>query len=182
MIEGDGNLFSLMGDSTINHVGFLLLALAVFSNSSIESFVFYIIQYTITNLNIFLIILALSYKINKKITTETTPSIEGSDFEKSVEQFSHFGKNSLVAKKKINISDIEYINSLKGLFYKNPILSLSLAICLFSFAGVPPLIGFFAKQQVLYSSNSAGYFFLSLTAIIVSVISAFYYLKIIKIV
>lgn len=61
-------------------------------------------------------------------------------------------------------------------------LSLSLAICLFSFAGVPPLIGFFAKQQVLYSSNSAGYFFISLIAIIVSVISAFYYLKIIKIV
>ena len=37
---------------------------------------------------------------------------------------------------KINISDIEYINSLKGLFYKNPILSLSFSICLFSFAGV----------------------------------------------
>ena len=67
MIEGDGNLFSLKGDSTINHVGFLLLALAVFYNSSIESFVFYLIQYTITNLNIFLIILALSYNINKKI-------------------------------------------------------------------------------------------------------------------
>ena len=76
---------------------------------------------------------------------------------------------------------MEYINSLKGLFIKNPVLSLSLSICLFSFAGIPPLIGFFAKQQVLYSSNSAGYFFLSLTAIIVSVISAFYYLKIIKI-
>ena len=48
-------------------------------------------------------------------------------------------------------------------------------------AGVPPLIGFFAKQQVLYSSNSAGYFFLSLIAILVSVISASYYLNIIKI-
>jgi NADH-ubiquinone oxidoreductase chain 2 len=82
----------------------------------------------------------------------------------------------------INISDMEYINSLKGLFIKNPILSLSLAICLFSFAGVPPLVGFFAKQQVLYSSNSAGFFFLSLIAILVSVISAFYYLKIIKII
>lgn len=107
--------------------------------------------------------------------------MEGSASERSVKHLSHFRKDSW-AKKKINISDIEYINSLKGLFYKNPILSLSLAICLFSFAGVPPLIGFFAKQQVLYSSNSAGYFFLSLTAIIVSVISAFYYLKVIKIV
>lgn len=151
-----------MGDSTINHVGFLLLSLAVFSNSSLpigpESFIFYLLQYTLTNLNIFLILLALSYTINKKVSQP---------------------KKDII---KINISDIEYINSLKGLFYKNPILSLSLAICLFSFAGVPPLMGFFAKQQVLYSSNSAGYFFLSLTAIIVSVISAFYYLKVIKII
>lgn len=63
----------LLAYSTINHVGFLLLCLSVFSsstsayNQSIETFIFYIIQYTITNLNIFLIILALSYNINKKI-------------------------------------------------------------------------------------------------------------------
>ena len=82
MIEGDGNLFSLMGDSTINHVGFLLLALAVFSNSSIESFVFYIIQYTITNLNIFLIILALSYIINKRIDRTFTLYIDSKDEKK----------------------------------------------------------------------------------------------------
>src|SRR6202000_553198 len=90
-------------------------------------------------------------------------------------------KNIINRTASINLSDIEYINSLKGLFFNNPLLTLSLSICLFSFAGVPPLIGFFAKQQVLYSSNSAGYFFLSLIAILVSVISAFYYLKIIKI-
>ena len=57
----------LLAYSTINHVGFLLLALAVFTNFSIESFIFYIVQYTLTNLNIFLIILALSYIINKSI-------------------------------------------------------------------------------------------------------------------
>ena len=163
----------LLAYSTINHVGFLLLALSVFSSStsnfsqSVESFIFYIIQYTLTNLNIFLIILALSYIINKKLDIS---------FNKNN------GANYAVISRtvNINISDMEYINSLKGLFFNNPILSLSLSLCLFSFAGVPPLIGFFAKQQVLYSSNSAGYFFLSLTAILVSVISAFYYLKIIK--
>jgi NADH-ubiquinone oxidoreductase chain 2 len=66
-------------------------------------------------------------------------------------------------------------------FFENPLLSVSFSISLFSFAGVPPLIGFFAKQQVLYSSNSAGYFFLSLVAILVSIISASYYLKIINV-
>ena len=63
----------------------------------------------------------------------------------------------------------------------NPILSISLAVCLFSMAGIPPLIGFFSKQMVLYSAIQSGYYFMSIVAIIVSVISASYYLKIIKI-
>ena len=46
---------------------------------------------------------------------------------------------------------------------------------------VPPLIGFFSKQFVLYSAIESGYYFLSILAIIVSVISASYYLKIIKV-
>ena len=89
--------------------------------------------------------------------------------------------NDLKKKFSLILYDINYIKSLKGLFFKNPILSISLSISLFSFAGVPPLIGFFAKQQVLYSATSAGYYFISLVAILVSVISASYYLKIIKI-
>jgi NADH-ubiquinone oxidoreductase chain 2 len=48
-------------------------------------------------------------------------------------------------------------------------------------AGVPPLLGFFAKQQVLYASISSEFIFLSFVAIIMSVISAYYYLKIIKV-
>ena len=48
-------------------------------------------------------------------------------------------------------------------------------------AGLPPLIGFFSKQFVLYSALQNGYYFISLIAIIVSVISASYYLKIIKV-
>jgi hypothetical protein len=46
---------------------------------------------------------------------------------------------------------------------------------------IPPLIGFFSKQFVLYSAVQSGYFFISIVAIIVSVISASYYLKIIRI-
>jgi len=47
---------------------------------------------------------------------------------------------------------------------------------------VPPLVGFFAKQQVLYSATYSGYYFLSIIAILVSVISASYYLQIIKVI
>ena len=48
-------------------------------------------------------------------------------------------------------------------------------------AGIPPLVGFFAKAEVLYSAISNGYYFISIIAILVSVISASYYLKIIKV-
>ena len=78
-------------------------------------------------------------------------------------------------------SDIKYIVELKGLFFSNPLLSLSLTICLFSMAGVPPLLGFFSKQFVLYSAMQSEYYFMGIVAILVSVISASYYLKIIKV-
>jgi NADH-ubiquinone oxidoreductase chain 2 len=136
----------LLAYSTISHIGFILLALAINTVQSIDSFIFYIIQYIITNLNIFLIIIALGYIINKTN----------------------------------NIKDIRYISEFKGQFYHNPLIILSFSICLFSMAGVPPLIGFFSKQYVLYSAIQNGYYFIAFVAIFVSVISASYYLKIIK--
>jgi NADH-ubiquinone oxidoreductase chain 2 len=157
----------LLAYSTISHIGFLLLALAINTEQSIDSFLFYLIQYTITNLNIFLIILALTYIIYT--SKNSTGSADAAQL------------NSLKTSKIGNITDIRYISELKGLFFSNPLLSLSLGICLFSMAGIPPFIGFFAKQFVLYSAIQNGYYFISLIAIIVSVISASYYLKIIKV-
>ena len=142
----------LLAYSTISHIGFILLALAINTEQSIDSFLFYIIQYSITNLNTFLILIALGY-----VLKNNSQSI--------LESF----------------QDIKYITELKGLFFNNPLLSLSLTICLFSMAGVPPLLGFFSKQFVLYSAMQSEYYFIGIIAIIVSVISASYYLKIIKV-
>ena len=143
----------LLAYSTISHIGFILLSLAINSVQSIDSLLFYIIQYTITNLNIFLIIIAISYCLSIK-TKNNNDNIH---------------------------KDIKYISELKGLFFLNPLLSISLAICLFSMAGIPPLIGFFSKQFVLYSAVQEGYYFISIVAILASVVSASYYLKIIKV-
>lgn len=143
----------LLAYSTISHIGFILLALAINTEQSVDSLLFYIIQYSITNLNVFLIIIALSYIIN----------------------------HSFSLNKESFIKDLRHISELKGQFFLNPILSLSLSICLFSMAGIPPLIGFFSKQFVLYSAIGSGYYFMSFLGIIVSVISASYYLKIIKV-
>ncbi len=75
---------------------------------------------------------------------------------------------------------VQLISQLKGYFYINPLLSLSLAITIFSFVGIPPLVGFFAKQMVLSAALDNGYIFLSLIAILTSVIGAVYYLNVIK--
>jgi NADH-ubiquinone oxidoreductase chain 2 len=147
--------------STISHVGFILLALAINSEQSIEALIFYIIQYTITNLNTFLIIILFGYII-KNSFRDLIQSIMVED-ETGIE------------------NDINYISELKGQFFLNPVLSITLTICLFSMAGIPPLIGFFSKQFVLYSAIQNGYYFMSIIAIFVSIISASYYLKIIKI-
>jgi NADH-ubiquinone oxidoreductase chain 2 len=82
--------------------------------------------------------------------------------------------------KDINNSPIQLISQIKGYFYRNTVLALSLAITLFSFIGVPPLIGFFAKQMVLSAALDNGYVFMALIAILTSVISAVYYLVIVK--
>jgi NADH-ubiquinone oxidoreductase chain 2 len=72
------------------------------------------------------------------------------------------------------------ISQLKGYFYINPFLAICLTITLFSFVGIPPLIGFFGKQMILSAAIGNGYLFITLVAIITSVISAVYYLVVIK--
>lgn len=148
----------LLAYSTISHLGFILLSLTIFSEQSIESFLFYIIQYSITNLNIFLIIIGLSY-LNYNFI------------------YNKLNNNNYLLNR---IKDIILISEFKSQFYFNPFISICFSICFFSLAGIPPLIGFFSKQFVLLSSIQEGYYFITIVAIIVSVISASYYLKVIK--
>tara|TARA_Y100000389_G_scaffold88700_1_gene85138 strand:- start:15381 stop:16943 length:1563 start_codon:yes stop_codon:yes gene_type:complete len=80
------------------------------------------------------------------------------------------------------IDDQTYdINSLAGMAKTNPILTAALTILIFSFAGIPPMAGFFAKFYILFEVVSTKHYLLALIAILSSVISCFYYLRIIKI-
>ena len=148
----------LFAYSTISHIGFLLLALSINTIESIQSFIFYLIQYSISNLNAFFLLISIGYTL-----------------------FVYINKNI----NNINLSDknnspIQLLSQIKGYFFINHTLAVSLAITIFSFAGIPPLIGFFAKQMVLSAALQNGFFFLTLIAIITSVISAVYYLYIVK--
>ena len=170
----------LLAYSTISHIGFILLALAINTEQSIDSLIFYIIQYSITNLNVFLIIIALGYIMAAAKGgggSSSKTHLCGRTSAGSLGDSNAEGGTSAPQG-----TDIKFISDIKGQFFLNPILSLSLAICLFSMAGIPPLIGFFSKQFVLYSALQSGYNFISIVAILVSVISASYYLKIIKVI
>lgn len=148
----------LLAYSTISHLGFMLLAISINSIESIQAFIFYLMQYSISNVNTFILIISIGYTIYMYKRKEK-------DNKQLIDE---------------NNSPIQYTTQLKGYYYINPIIAISLTITIYSFVGVPPLIGFFAKQMVLSSALDKGYIFMSLVAILTSVISAVYYLNIIK--
>ena len=76
----------------------------------------------------------------------------------------------------------ENINDLSGLSKNHPILAFSFLIILFSLAGIPPLAGFFAKFYIFMSVISAEMYMLAIIGLVTTVVSAFYYLRIIKII
>jgi NADH-ubiquinone oxidoreductase chain 2 len=148
----------LFAYSTISHLGFMLLALTINSIESIQAFIFYLIQYSLSNLNAFILLVAIGYSL----------------YAYNDNNINH---NNLIDK---NNSPIQLISQLKGYFHINSMLALSLAITLFSFAGIPPLMGFFAKQMVFSAALQEGFIFLTLIGVLTSVISAVYYLFIVK--
>lgn len=115
-------------------------------------------QYSISNLNAFIILISIGYSLYYYIN-------DSQEFKELTDK---------------NNSPIQLVSQLKGYFYINPVLALSLSVTIFSFVGIPPLIGFFAKQMVLSAAIDSGYVFLALVAILTSVISAVYYLNVIK--
>jgi NADH-ubiquinone oxidoreductase chain 2 len=161
----------LFAFSTISHVGFILLALSIHNVESTQAFMFYLMQYSLSNLNAFMLIIAIGYSFYFYVKKPSEIAVDSNSDEENE-------KNENL--KDITISSVQLINQLKGYYYINPFLSLSLGITLFSFAGIPPLVGFFGKQMVLSAAIDNGYIFMSLVAILTSVISAVYYLFIIK--
>ncbi len=149
----------LLAYSTISHIGFILLALSINSAESVQSYIFYILQYSLSNLNAFIILVTIGFTFYLYVYKEKE------------------GREELLDQ---NNSPIQLISQIKGYFHINPFIAISLSITLFSFVGIPPVIGFFAKQMVLSAALDNGYVFMALIAILTSVIGAGYYLNLIK--
>ena len=125
----------LLAYSTINQMGYPLMGLLTVGVVSRVSFIFYNVQYWVTLVNSFSILIALGGRY-----------------------------------------DIRYISSL---YRESPVLLITLVVNIYSLIGIPPLIGFFGKQMVISSSLLGGYVGLVTVAIITSVISGGYYLRVI---
>jgi NADH:ubiquinone oxidoreductase subunit 2 (subunit N) len=217
----------LFAYSTITHVGFLLLALSLNSVISLDAFIFYLIQYTITNLNLFFIVIAWGFLYSryyiekdilpvrylnlnpyswKDIYIEPTLYDYFETIREEMIQFVEYSEkvypNQSTEVNAIydyilyyeNVRPVDYefedsewkytpvpfILNFKGMFLSDPFLAFCLTVTIFSLMGIPPLIGFFAKQQILLASLQLDYYFITLIAICTSVLGAAYYLRIIR--
>jgi len=86
----------------------------------------------------------------------------------------------IVIKKNYNLKKLKYIDDLIIVSNTNRFLGVSLIISFFSIAGVPPFVGFFSKMFVLFNAIGHSLYFLAFTGLFTSVISCFYYLRIIQ--
>jgi len=132
----------LLAYSSINHVGYLLLAFASNSLEGTQALFFYLIVYMITSLCVWSIFLSLNTLLNEQ-----------------------------KSKTLVDLASVAILN---------PVLGFTAMVALFSLAGVPPLAGFFAKMEIFISALSASLFWPSLIAILLSVISSYYYIRLIK--
>jgi NADH-quinone oxidoreductase subunit N len=91
------------------------------------------------------------------------------------------GSFAIILAMKRNGQAVEQISDFAGLSRTNPLLAFFFAMFLFSLAGIPPLAGFFAKFYVFIAAIKAGLFTLAVIGVVTSVVGAFYYLSIIKV-
>ena len=134
------NIKRLLAYSTIAHMGFVLLGVAVATDAGYAAALFYSLVYALMTLGGFGMILLLNRRM--------------------------YAADSLAA--------------FKGLNQRNPWYAVLMLIIMFSMAGVPPLVGFHAKLAVLRAVLAVGWVELAVFAMLMSVIGAFYYLRVVK--
>ncbi len=91
------------------------------------------------------------------------------------------GSFGLVVYLSRNGLEAENLDDFRGLNSRNPWLAALMAILMFSMAGLPPFIGFYAKLAILQSLVGAGFTWLAVVAVLFSLIGAFYYLRVVKV-
>ena len=115
------------------------------------------------------------------IATGSNDGIQNSVIYITIYILMNLGLFSCLLMMKRNNKYFENIEDLSGLSKNHPLLALSLLLILFSLAGIPPLAGFFAKFYIFKSVVEQSMYFLAIVGLLSTVVAAFYYLRIIKI-
>lgn len=155
---------TLLAYSSLLNVSYMLLAIISNNNYSIVAYLFYILQYSITHMNIFSIILLLPLYSNLYLYNTSVSKGSQSNYDVMLSKY----------------SPIEYISQFRVLLNKNTTLCICLCISFFSLIGVPPLSGFYGKLLVFMAAMDNGFIFLSLLLVLASSISAYYYGNVIR--
>jgi NADH-quinone oxidoreductase subunit N len=138
---GQRNIKRLMAYSSIGHVGYALVGLAVGTQDGIRGVMIYMVTYVFMSIGVFAVLIAMRRR----------------------------GRA------------LEQISDLSGLGSTDPGLALIMTILMFSMAGIPPFSGFFGKLYVFRPAVESGYWTLAVIGVLTSVVGAFYYLRIIKV-
>ncbi|MCB4822493.1 NADH-quinone oxidoreductase subunit NuoN [Roseicella aerolata] len=138
---GQRNLKRLMAYSSIGHVGYALMGLAVGSDIGLRGLLIYMAIYVFMNLGTFAVLVAMRRQGR---------AVEG-------------------------------VDDLAGLGRTDPVMAMWMAVFMFSMAGIPPLAGFFGKLYVFLAAVQGGFWTLAVVGVLTSVISAYYYLRIVKV-
>ena len=143
----------LLAYSSIGHVGYLLIGLCCGTVEGVQALLIYLTIYVVMTINLFAIILL-------HLGRHDTPS--------AISLSPH-------------VQRVKYTTDLAQLGSTNPLLALSLAVTMFSIAGIPPLAGFYSKAVLFFAAVSSSQYLLAIFGVITSVISCFYYIRLVKI-
>jgi NADH-quinone oxidoreductase subunit N len=138
---GQQNIKRLMAYSSIGHVGYALMGLAVADTAGLRGLLIYMAIYVAMNLGAFAVLIAMRRQ----------------------------GKA------------VETVADLAGLGRTDPMRAAWMSIFMFSMAGIPPLAGFFGKLYVFLAAVQGGLWLLAVVGVLASVVSAYYYLRIVKV-
>ena len=116
------------------------------------------------------------------LSTGTNQGIQSSVLYISIYLVMNLALFSCILMLRKNNKYYENIEDLSGLSKNHPMLSFSLLVVLFSLAGIPPLAGFFAKFYIFAAVIEQSMFFLAIVGLMSTVVAAFYYLRIIKVI
>jgi NADH-quinone oxidoreductase subunit N len=134
------NLKRLMAYSSIGHVGYALMGLAVANDIGLRGLLIYMAIYLFMSIGTFAVLVAMRRQ----------------------------GRA------------VEEIEDLAGLGRTDPAMAMWMAVFMFSMAGIPPLAGFFGKLYVFLAAVQGGFWTLAVIGVLTSVVSAYYYLRIVK--